>query len=282
MMKKFYLKKLGILFVLLVVGLSSCTIEQNIARKFKKDPGGVTVMLLFPDFIYKNNLKEEKLNLPDSMNENMKDSILFESSLYLKEINDSLFLKNYYNALSNELKLYGVSVFEESAMDSFLTFVDSAYIFNLAQVGMEEYIYTATADEIIGEEDFYEFSIDLNAIDVNSWYEATRINSEKLIFPVLYASHNIYDDVKGRFKYLPLTDKVRYHYKIDTLKTEQLYKLAEYIGRTYASYIYDYLLNVFVFENMPEGQRPTYYIHYNRWANMFEPAYQDRFIELDN
>ena len=125
--------------------------------------------------------------------------------------------------------------------------------------------------------------IDLNAIDLNSWFDISRVNDEedKAMF---FASHYLTDELEGFFKHYYFTGEVQFRYDIDTMLVEEIYKLAALSGHLYAGYTFDYLLNKYIDKRMEEEglSRSQIYYHYNRQKRYLTTAKEeDRFIPLD-
>jgi hypothetical protein len=86
------------------------------------------------------------------------------------------------------------------------------------------------------------------------------------------------DEIEGQFVKNIFTREIKYKYNLFPMETNSIYVLAELLGTKYAGYIFDYLLNEFVFRNYPENQRPGVYMHYDRNSRNLTPAGDDRFI----
>jgi len=50
------------------------------------------------------------------------------------------------------------------------------------------------------------------------------------------------------------------------------------LGKKYASYIYDYFMNEYLFRKTPEGERTGTYYHFDHRQGVFEAAGDNRFI----
>jgi len=54
---------------------------------------------------------------------------------------------------------------------------------------------------------------------------------------------------------------LKYRYKIDSLKINDIYDLASFSGRRNANYLFDYFMNQYISYNMPEGMEILGYLH---------------------
>lgn len=266
---------IGILFV-------SCSLERKIAGNYVRNVDKKSIMLFFPDYIQKTNLKTDSIPNADSLDAFTLDSILYAQSIYLQYVDDSLLLSRCKESLIKELILYGFNVYEIDRMDEFIALNDSSYVLNLAQIELEEYLYIFSPEYHLDERNFYTVNIGVNAINLNSWFELDRHNIPSEQYPVLYSSYYLHDEVKGDFiKKMEKGTGLTYKYKIDSVNVVDVYELAALSGKKYAINLYDYLLNLYIQDNMPKGQVPVAYFHYERKSKMISTIYEDSFIEID-
>lgn len=269
------------LVVVLLLAFASCSVERKIAKEFVANDSTRTALFIPPDFIYKASLKDWEIDSASQFNEWELDSLLWERSLFLQYISDSSFLDYYIGNYTSELAELGFQVYPEDSLLSFLTGKNDAYIVHLAQLEIEEYVMPFEESEQFGEYVYTEV-IDLNAINVNSWYEISRVNEaeDKSLF---FSSHYLTDDMEGFFKYYPFTGNVEFRYDVDTLMIDQVYRLGALAGYLYAGYTFDFLLNRYIDKRMVEEgyNRSDVYYHYDRRKNYFSPAKEEeRFILL--
>lgn len=266
---------IGILFV-------SCSLERKIAGNYVRNVDKKSIMLFFPDYIQKTNLKTDSIPNADSLDAFTLDSILYAQSIYLQYVDDSLLLSRCKESLIKELILYGFNVYEIDRMDEFIALNDSSYVLNLAQIELEEYLYIFSPEYHLDERNFYTVNIGVNAINLNSWFELDRHNIPSEQYPVLYSSYYLHDEVKGDFiKKMEKGTGLTYKYKIDSVNVVDVYELAALSGKKYAINLYDYLLNLYIQDNIPKGQVPVAYFHYERKSKMIITIYEDSFIEID-
>jgi len=282
MFGKIHIQTVFVISLLFVMVLVSCSIERKIAREYIGNDSTRSVLVIPPDYIFKTSLKSYEIDSAEGLNEWVLDSLLWENSLFLKYISDSLFLDYYFENYYAEMEALGFTVYREDSLISFLSGKSNAYIVNLAQLELEEYVMPIKEEEQFGEYLYYEV-IDLNAINANSWFEISRVNEEedKALF---FTSHYLTDEMHASFKYYYFTGDVTFNYDIDTLLVEEIYRLGALVGHIYATYTFDYLLNKYIDKRMfEEGEnRSNIYYHYNRQKNYLTPAKEDeRFIPLD-
>ncbi len=268
-------------FLSILLILNSCNIEKKIAREYVSANKNISILILPPDFVYKTNLKTYEIKNFDSYDDFTKDSLLFENSLFLKYISDSIFLKNYTDNLNVELSKMGFNVYLSNNLNKFLSVKTSAYILNIAQLEIEEYKMPISDNDIYDDTILYYKNFDINAININSWFEITKLNDTKYHKKLLYDSQYITDKFKGGFTYNPFTGKVRYKYSSQELNVDDIYKFSSVLGERYADYIYDYFLNEYIIQQIPKENQPKYYYHYNRFNKKITPASDyERFTEM--
>jgi hypothetical protein len=273
------LRQASVITILLIT-LSSCSLERKMAVNFIKTANEQTILLQFPNQLIKSNLKIDSTAYSKDTDPKDLELIGYNNSLVLKHVNDSIFLDRCKQNMLKELTSYGVNVLEFENYKEIST--DSVYLLNLAQIELEEYKDSATIDKFCyGYLRFYDMQ--LNAINVNSWFELSKLNVSSLEFPVLYSSYYQFDGVEGECKkeFTKRGNEVMYHFEIDDLDAEASYKLASEAGKRYASNFFDYLLNIYVQDNLPAGKTPYFYYHYNREKKVLRKICEDAFIEMD-
>jgi len=268
---------LSFLYLLL---FGSCTVERTIAKEYLETRPDTAILVMSPDFVYKSNLKISELEGAESLDEYVKDSLLFEKSRFLQYISDSVLLEKYFTSLINELREIGFEVYTEDNIDTFLLLQKPSYMFNLAQIEIEEYIMPVEEQEVFDDTVVYFKTFKLNAVSINSWFEVTRMNTEDYKRKVLYTSHYVFDYLKGSFRKHALTGDVKFKYYQKEMELEDIYDLSEELGKKYAGYIFDYILNEKIKSELPENIDPNKYYHYDHKTSTLKPAYKERFTEL--
>jgi hypothetical protein len=276
MMRSSYLV---LLFIFLLTG---CSLEQKFAKSFISAGRPSEYLLLPPTVILKYNLKEFEVPGIDTLDGYRKDSTLLANSLFLKSINDSLFIAQFTDGFVKNLESYGARVMLENSIDTLMEKEADAWVVNIAQFTLEEYIHPYSSEEEVYDEVLVIDGIDLNAINYNLWMELSHMNSEKKN-KILFASDFLLDNINGTLKQNLLSGKYKFDYTIDTITSTQVYDFADRFGRKIASYLFDYLMNEYIGEKLPENYPyERYYYHYDMRGKSFYPVgEEDRFIELE-
>lgn len=259
-----------LILILILFIFSSCSVERELARQFVEKKNEIKVMLLPTNIVYKTNLKTDSIKGRKQMSQQELDSALFVNSLFLNKISDSVFLEKYFNSLIKGLESYGISVYLDNRLDTLLFLDHPVYMVNVAQLQLEEYVRTVKDSEVFGDYEYFK-EFNLNAININSWFEVSRVNDGGKE-QVLYVSDYISDNLNGDFKRHPLTLEVEYFYDISTMELEAIYEVAEMAGRKYARLLFDHFMNEYIEKQMPGNAEPIYYFHYDPVRKSIRPA----------
>ncbi len=271
----------GVVVLFTVFGLSGCSAEYRLAKTYTQSHFMGPVLLFMPEFIYKYNLKTDSLDL-SGLTDAQKDSILWIHSDYVKKINDSIFLENYKSGYITGLQKYGIKVYDEQHSDKFFAGDSGGFVVNIAQIELEEQDYpfadTANVDGMT-----YTFHKTLNAVDISSWFNIKSVDNENANFPVLFAENLLTDDFDGFFKQNDFNGKIQYFYELDSLSVKKIYHYIFKLGQIYASYTYDYLLNKYLDDKLPENFRTDIFWHYDPYNKRFYSiGDNDRFESIKN
>ncbi len=270
----------GLLFVSLVFILSSCSIESKIAKPYLEAKNKGSVLLFIPDHIYKTNLNTWLIDDSLEYSEYEKDSILIEDSFFIKDISDSLLLTNYISNFIKTLRTLGFNIYTEQYIGEFMQDTGLAFIVNIAQIEIEEYLMDVKDEEYIDEQLYY-VNHSLNALNINSWFEISRLNDEKMEKELLFVSHFTSDDLYSSFTQYIFSGDINYDFNIDSISVEDVYDLATYLGGLYAEYTFDYILNDYIVRNLPAGITSRYYFHYDKTYKRLVAAGEERFVLME-
>ncbi len=272
--------KTGVLLLLAGFTIVSCNLEKKMAKSFIEADNSRNILVFSTDEVFKVNQKREILDSLNIHDPALEDSVLYANSAYLQYIKDSLFLANYLLGYESELKKLGFEVYNEDQTLEFMELDSNAYVSNIAQLEVEETIYEYRAGTTIYG-DYYYYDFNLNALVVNSWIELKEYNKNGDGEQLYFATDMLTDDIDGDFYVDMESEEVHYTYKIDTLKTKDLYDFAFLLGRKYAGYTSDWVINQYLDENIPEGKRSEIYWRYDPYRKVFFPAEEDKFIPMD-
>jgi hypothetical protein len=279
------MKKVNSLFkivisLFLISTIVSCSLEKKLASDFVYKANTKNILVLTPDFVFKSNIKTYLIDSLGIATDQNKDSLLLIHSDFLYDLNDSLFIANYILGYTKSLSMYGFNVFTQKQTEAFLLNDSNSYQVNIAQIELEESLYTFRDEEIIYDTYFYH-DHNLNAVYVNSWLEINNLDEDNYEHKIYFTSDMITDIVDGMFDYDIFSNQVRYMYNIDSLKLDVLYAFAYRIGATYAGYTFDLLLNNMLDKELDSSARSTKYWRYDPANRTFYLAGDDKFMLLD-
>lgn len=282
-MKLSKIKHKALLFLVVVMlGLSfqACSSERKVAIAYTKKAPSISIMVLKPAKLFKVNQKVYILDSIGSVSPENEAAVLLENSLFLKQLDDTLFMANYSLGYQKELAKFGFKVYTESQMESFMQLDSNTIQISIAQIELEETLYTFRDEtQMFGQQYYHDHN--LNAVYVNSWFEISPFNKETNDTSIYFTTDMLVDQVDGIFDYDQFSGQMRYMYNIDSMTTDMLYNFAYDLGRVYAGYTFDYLMNKSIDKQVPKEKRTERYWRFDPYTHTFYLADEDRFISLD-
>jgi hypothetical protein len=263
---------------LLLLMLSSCSTERRLAREYLKNHKGEGIMLSPADFLYKENLGAlmDTVTFPTP---DQQDSVAFYSSIYVQYISDSILLTRFTNGLIDELSAYGYQLILDQAADKFLAMNKPAWIVQLAQIQMEEDNYPGYVYAFDDDDQAFEQAYQVNLIGLNTWTEVSPVNqgSNTGVRQLLFLSGYIDDDSPGAVSLEYYRGSFYLNDYRNILTFQDIYKMADELGRKHAELLFDYFLNDYIRRNMPAGHAKRKELHYNKQFGILEEGLLERF-----
>ena len=260
-LKHNHLHQPHVLFIgcILALVLSGCQTELKMAKNFVAEKANTRVAVYFPE---KAEVKVEY-------------STQFEKQTdVLQGFNQDMFLDIMYGAYADMMRAYGLDVYVPEDSDNVQ--VDSLHwLVMLSRTEISGRI-TEYEDYLFSDTDDFSFKHLLNTVNVASWFEICDGEWK----PVLFCEHNLIDgfDSDASYSFFKGLD---YSYTIDTLQLDDVYHFAVYLGKVYASYTYDYMMNSYVkAELMKENRYQNYLLRFDPYKKQLRYALEDEFIEL--
>jgi hypothetical protein len=273
--------KLYFLILSALLLIISCSPGRRLANGYVKNRRPMAILLLTPDFSYKYSYKIPDINKFDSLPVQVQDSLLFYNSELVQYLDDSIILSNYQKGLSSGLKAYGFNVFNASSAENFVNSDTEALILNLTQLQFEEYYDSISEEVSFGDEELYNYDLYITAVNVNSWFEYSKINKNDTLTKILFATNTLYDYFNGGFRYFPFSGDVKYEYTIDSLTTGEIYTSVKDIGLLYSGFLFDYMMNEYIQENLPAGTNPVQLYTYDRTAGVVKKNKSKGFVRIN-
>jgi len=285
-MRQFDFKYLFSMFVfallMVTAGQTKGQNERKIAKEFVKTFKPAKILLLLPKNIYKYNQKSHILDSLSYKTQQEKEELLWQHSKFIRLIDDSVFLTRLAKGYAAELKVFGIRVFRAQQTAQFFSVGGNAYVINVAQAELDEQYYPFT-DTAFVDDLTYVFRKQLEALDVNIWFEVSKVNAgqKKTIgHQVLFAENLLTDRVKGGFSINDFSGKLQYLYRLDSLTLKKIYGYAESLGRTYADYTFDYFMNRYLDEHIAANRRSHRYWRYDPYHHHLFLGNEDRLVPV--
>jgi len=252
---------IAIIVGLLVLTLSGCNTEIKLAKRYMAERPYIEAAVYFPE---KADVKVEY------------NTQLAKRTDVLQDFNQDLFLDIMYNAYAEVMGDYGVEVYVPEDIENIQ--VDSTHwLVMLSRTEVSGRI-TEYEDYLFNDDDEFSYKHHLNTVNVASWFE---INDGEWK-PVLFCEHNIMDGFKSDASFSIWKNAIDYSYKIDTLKLEDVYNYAVYLGKLYAGYTYDYMMNSYIGVELEKMDYPyQLLLRYDPYKKKLRYATEDEgFIEI--
>ena len=246
---------------MLLALLTSCQTELKLAKKYVAERQGIQAAVYFPE---KAEVKVEP-------------APKYGTTQVLNGFNQDLFLDVMYNAYAKEMGQYGVEVYVPEDINQVP--VDSTHwLVMLSRMEISGRI-TEYEDYLFSDTYEYSYKFPLNTVNVASWFE---INDSEWL-PVLFCEHNLMDGFDSKTDYSFWTGSLDYNYAIDTLELKDVYNYAVFLGKMYAGYTYDYMMNRYVEEGLKnKGYSYQLLMRYDPYKKQLRYADEDDyFIEVN-
>jgi len=251
--------------------------EKQLALEFVKNEGKeMPIMLVPPPILHMFNNKP--ISIID-MDTNLDiDSLNFYNSQFLQYISDSIFLEKYMNAFISNSQDFGLIVFLPHELNQFLEQEKSAYIIKIPQMELAEDTIAWEIEEQINFQTRTRV-LHINRISLSTWFEISQKdnNSQGLYVDEQSISDQTYGDFKQDF----FSTDIKYDATVFEIETEDIYDFASDLGYLHASFLYDLILNTYIWNHLDKDKKEHYiFLHYNHTYHSVEAAEQT-FIHLD-
>lgn len=243
--------------------MTSCRTDLKLAKQYVAERTDIQAAVYFPE---KAEVKVEY------------NTQLGKKTEVLDGFSQDLFLDVMYGSYADAMKVYGVNVYIPEDIDNVQ--IDSTHwLVMLSRMEISGRI-TRYDDFFFSDTDEFSYEHPLNTVNVASWFEI----NDSVWRPVLYCEHNLMDGFDSNTDYSFWTGHLEYNYTIDTLTLKDIYNYAVYLGRLYAGYTYDYMMNSYVGDEL----KKQHYDYYDRYMLRYDPYKKelryaedgDYFIEL--
>lgn len=239
--------------------LTSCGTEFNLSKKFIDRSPETQVAVYFPEEAQVTLIQDEEGSY----------------SHVLDSLNQDLFLDVMYAAYAEELGRYHVNVYIPEDPDQVQ--VDTTHwLVVLSKVEIQG-LYTEYVDRLFDFLDEYAYTFALNTVNVASWFD---VNDGEW-HPTLFDEYNLTDDFDS---YVTSDRKqgIQYHYNITPLKMDDVYDFAVFLGKRYAAFTYNYMMNRYVDSALKaKNLEPRFKLRWNPYERSLNFQQEgEEFIEL--
>ncbi len=266
--------KIIILISALTLLLAACSEQHGIARRFVKNNRNTVVALYMPEKLVKMNLRN------DSIPEYLADSSLQMQIAYLEsqikvidKINDDKFLDIIYLTMQSTLKDYGLTVeyWEDEAMQP-----DSTHW--VIEIPRIEVLEACNIEQFCGWVDYNKYCKDVpvDMVNVAVWFNLANDTD----FTMTFTEQNYFNDTEVDFNIDYQSNKIVAKTSCDTINIDGFYKFASILGKLYAGYCYDFLLNKYI-DSQQNGNIDTINrFRYDPYERYFYQTSRDYLIEI--
>ena len=245
--------------IVVAVLLTSCSAELKLAKSFSQQTRGAQVAVYFPEAATVTLVQDEDGSF----------------TKVLDSLNQDTFLDILYEAYAEGLRSFGLEVYIPKNQNNIQ--VDSTHWLVLVSKVDIQGKFTEYVDQVFDYMDMYEFPFSLNTVNVAAWFD---INDGEW-HPTLYYEHNLTDGFSSKVTRKKNTG-TQYQYDIKPIVNDDLYHYAVYLGKQYAAYTYDNLLNRYVEAGMKKvNDTARYKLGYDPAENTYYILEEEEgFIEL--
>ena len=268
------MKKLILILSAAVLLLLACSEQQGVARRFVKNNRNTVVALYVPQKLVKRNMRN------DSIPEHLADSSLQIQIEHLEKqvkvidkIDDDKFLDIIYLNMTKTLKDYGLTV--EYWEDSISQPDSTHWVIEIPRIEITEANEKQRfCDWVYGNRYCLDVPVDL--VNVAAWFNLANDTTTIMTF----TEQNYFNDTDVTFDIDYERNKVISKTYCDTINIDGFYKFATILGRLYAGYCYDFMMNKYI-DNHEVGTIDTINRYrYDPYERYFYKTDRDYLIEL--
>lgn len=279
-MKKKSLIKSPLIFVVTFVMLFvSCSIERNLADAYLTSKNKDTLYIGINPHIIRTCYKSESIDNTD-MSESESKLTSENSCFALPYFQDSIILKQLTQNYLGELFNYPIVIKFVNAQTPDIK-KPNQYYFNIVQIQIEEY-ETFFADSTFSDTAVHYFSVPITAVNFNTWFEVIHCLKDSTIKQSIYFSQLIYKEkVVGKFVKNKVQGTYEFKFKINPLSLGVAHWFVKYSALKNAQYVFDYILNKNIGNNLKGIKTQKHLFHYSRNINKLVKVNKQRLVEID-
>lgn len=257
----------------LLLLLAACSEQHSIARRFVKNNRKTIVALYMPERLVKSNLRN------DSIPAELADSSLQKQIAYLEKqvkvidkINDDKFLDIIYLTMQSTLKDYGLKV---EYWEGESTQPDSTHwVIEIPRIEVTE---ACDPQQFCGWIDYSRYCMDVpvDIVNVAAWFNLANDTT----FTMTFTEQNYFNDTDVAFD-VDYKNNVVAKVSCDTINIDGFYRFATILGKLYAGYCYDFMMNKYIDSQQGTPADAVYRYRYDPYDRYFYQTQRDYLIEI--
>lgn len=271
--------------MLLGAALQGCTSGLQLANRFVLEETDIHVWLDPPPALNKVFLTAapgedpapgEDLSPVAEMNDTLQEPEPVPR--FLEDVEDSLYVDYFMEALQNRLELLYVNWYGPGQEEEFRRQEGKKYIFDVGQLELLEYLdHEVFYAEHRGS--YHRDSVQITVLENSVWFEFRDVGGEDPDEQVLFSLHATSDYVDGRFVRDSDTGEIRLDTETFPLTQNDVLDLAWFAGEQNADNIFNHLMNRYIQERLEYD--PPYSLYYNMQEHRIVRREDPPFIRMD-
>lgn len=266
------MKKYLLIFAIATLFLVSCSQKIKLAQHFVDRSNGIKVALYVPNTLIKNNLRNDSIPCEmDSLSNEEKTAYLEKKIRVIDKIDDSKFIDIVYFSMAKEFRAFGVDV-EYWGSDS-VQADSTRWVIDIPMVEVTEFVENQiVAADFYG--DMVSVEVPVDVVNVSTWFNL----NDGITNDTVFADNNYINDFVGYFDY-DLNGRVYANITADSIDLDGFYRFGAMLGRLYAGYCFDYLMNGYIDKNTVEVDTVKKY-RFDPYEKYFYKTETDRLIPM--
>lgn len=258
--------------VIAVLLLASCSQDKKLAQHFIERSNGVKVALFVPNELILNNMRNDSVpHELDTLSEAEKIEYLQKQIKVINKIDETKFIDILYFAMEKELRSFGLDV-EYWPTDS-LAADSTRWVIDIAKIEVTELV----KDQRVAAQYYNEIvyvTVPVDVVNVATWFDLNDGMTDETVF----TEQNYNNDFDG---YFDVDSNGRVFAKIfeESIDMDGFYRFATMLGKLYAGYCYDYLMNGYVDKNLTKVDS-TMKFRYDPYEKYIYKTASDRLIPV--
>lgn len=268
------MRKYILILSAVILLLLSCSQQHGIARRFVKNNRNTVVALYLPERLEKRNLRNDSIPA-ELAEESLQTQIeyLEKKVKVIDKINDDKFLDIIYLTMKETLKDYGLTV--EYWGDSIAQPDSTHWVIEIPRIEVTEVCEPQRFCDWIYE-NRYCLDVPVDLVNVATWFSLSNDTTATMTF----TEQNYFNDTDVSFDIDYQNSKIVSKTYCDTIDIDGFYSFANILGKLYAGYCYDFLMNKYIDNHKVEPIDTINRYRYDPYERYFYKTDRDYLIEI--